>query len=253
MLPPSISTAFAPNCSPSQRFFSLSATNSSPVATTPICAPPYIALASSSSTFAAVLSQGNSSIFSVSKSPRRINRVPSLSPRALVSKSCCTQLSAATKSPIFTPTPPATPVFIMSLGLYFSIIICVHTAAFTFPGPHWDTTTGTPSSVPLWNTSPAIDSLCSPLSRDMILLTSTSIAPIMPMGDLFSILYLPFLMLRLHYPPELCPSSRQNVRPLCRCTLRLACRAHPAEPYLSRLPGAYSPLARCTCPLPSWK
>ena len=99
-----------------------------------------------------------------------------------VSISCCTTKSAKTISPIFIFffSAPATPIFIITCGLYFEIIICEQIAALTLPGPH---NAITQSVLFIF---PEKKFMCAKLShfvfvkRFMMLSISICIAPIIP-------------------------------------------------------------------------
>ena len=180
MAPPSISQAMAPNSFCSQSPSWGSATNLSPVATTPKWTRPYNLWASLASSCVKSRSQG-SWITNPSTPGRDICPTGQLS-RAEVSKSYSTQAVARTTSPIwtFSPMPPATPRFSTSLGLNRSIMAWAHRAAFTFPGEHWDTTTGTPDKVPVVNSMPPRVWACFSSMAERMASTSTFIAPIIP-------------------------------------------------------------------------
>ena len=73
-----------------------------------------------------------------------------------------------------------TPTFIIASGLNVSIIICVHSAAFTLPGEHCTTATITLSIVPQTKVTPAISVSTASLTFALMFATSTSIAPMIP-------------------------------------------------------------------------
>ena len=80
---------------------------------------------------------------------------------------------------------PATPVFTTPRTAKRSMISCVWAAAFTMPTSHCATTTGAPDKVPVKNESCPVWEVSTAPSAAMLSFsssTSTSIAPMMPIG-----------------------------------------------------------------------
>ena len=107
---------------------------------------------------------------------------PTGSPSGEVSISCWTTSRATTISQTLSvgSSPPATPLFIISSGEYFRIIVWVQTAAFTLPTPLTATTASRPHKEPTWNSHPAAFSILTSDIMAVILSVSTLIAPIIP-------------------------------------------------------------------------